>query len=181
MPDQETTRRAERDKAEGKAPTTQDGEFIREEFHHIREGKHGARSAKQAIAIGLSKARRILVVDDNRDSTDSLAVLLRLFGNDVRTAYDGRQALAIAHGYQPDLILLDLGLPGMTGFEVAKQLRTLRGLADVVIVALTGYGTDEDRSQSRAAGFNAHFIKPVDLTALQGLLANLDLLGAKGT
>jgi PAS domain S-box-containing protein len=116
--------------------------------------------------------RRILVVDDNRDSTESLAMLLRLFGNDVRTAHDGRQALAIASSYLPELILLDLGLPGMSGFDVAKQVRTLPGLTKVTIVALTGYGTDQDRAQSRAAGFNAHFIKPVDITALQELLLN---------
>lgn len=120
-----------------------------------------------------SPARRILVVDDNRDSTDSLAMLLRLYGHDVRTSYDGRQSLTIAASYRPNLILLDLGLPGISGFEVAKQMRSLPGLADVAIVALTGYGTDQDRAQSNAAGFNAHFVKPIDLTALRELLVSL--------
>jgi len=119
-----------------------------------------------------SQYRRILVVDDNRDSTDSLAMLLRLYGHDVRTAYDGRQSLAIATTYRPDLILLDLGLPGISGFDVAKQMRLLPGLADVAIVAMTGYGTDQDRAQSNAAGFNAHFVKPIDLTALRDLLVS---------
>jgi CheY-like chemotaxis protein len=117
---------------------------------------------------------RILVVDDNRDSADSLAMLLRLVGHDVRTAHDGRQALSVAGAYRPDVVLLDIGLPGMDGFTVARHLRSQPELAGVVLVALTGYGSDEDRSRSQAAGFNHHMVKPVNLDALNELLTALD-------
>src|SRR6516165_168358 len=116
---------------------------------------------------------RILVVDDNRDSADSLATLLRLVGHDVRTVHDGRQALSVAATYRPDLVLLDIGLPGMDGFAVARHLRSRPELAGVVLVALTGYGSDEDRRQAQAAGFNHHMVKPLDLDALQELLSAL--------
>jgi PAS domain S-box-containing protein len=117
---------------------------------------------------------RILVVDDNRDSADSLAMLLRLVGHDVRTAHDGRQALIVAATYRPDLVLLDIGLPGMVGFTVARQLRSQPELAEVVLVALTGYGSDEDRRQTQEAGFNHHMVKPVNFDALQELLSALE-------
>jgi PAS domain S-box-containing protein len=120
------------------------------------------------------RGRRILIVDDNRDSADSLATLLRLFGNDVRTAYEGRQALAVAGAYRPDLVVLDIGLPGLNGYEVAGQMRSMPDLAGAVLVALTGYGTEEDRRQARGAGFNYHLVKPVDFDALQTLLSSLD-------
>jgi PAS domain S-box-containing protein len=123
-----------------------------------------------------SQSRRILVVDDNRDSADSLATLLRLFGNDVRTSYNGRQALAVAAIYRPDLVLLDLGLPGMDGFEVARQMRSLPDQGGTLIVAMTGYGTEEDRRQTSAAGFNAHLVKPVDIETLQELLSSPELM-----
>jgi two-component system CheB/CheR fusion protein len=117
---------------------------------------------------------RILVVDDNRDSADSLAMLLRLVGHEVRTAHDGRQALVVAAAYRPDLVLLDIGLPGLDGFTVARHLRSQPELAGAVLVALTGYGSDEDRRQAQAAGFNHHMVKPLDLDALQELLTALE-------
>jgi PAS domain S-box-containing protein len=122
--------------------------------------------------------RRVLVVDDNRDSAESLALLLRLFGNDVRTAHDGRQGLVVAETYRPDVVLLDIGLPGLNGYEVARQLRERPKLAGVVLVALTGFGTEEDRRQARAAGFDHHMVKPVDLDALQELLVSLGAASA---
>jgi PAS domain S-box-containing protein len=125
--------------------------------------------------------RRILVVDDNHDSADSLAMLLRLFGNDVRTAYDGRQGITIAAAYQPDLILLDLGLPGMNGIEVARQIRLSDTGRRPQIVALSGYGTEEDRRQTRQAGFDAHLIKPLDLETLQAMLENPELMQGGGS
>jgi PAS domain S-box-containing protein len=120
------------------------------------------------------RGRRILIVDDNRDSAESLATLLRLLGNDVRTAYEGRQALAVAGAYRPDLVVLDIGLPGLNGYDVAAQLRTMPGLTGAVLVALTGYGTEEDRHQAQTAGFNHHMVKPVNFDALQALLSSLD-------
>jgi CheY-like chemotaxis protein len=115
--------------------------------------------------------RRILVVDDNTDAAESLALLLRLVGHEVRTAYDGPTALDVARAQPPDVVLLDIGLPGTNGLEVARRMRQNLGLTDALLVALTGYGQDEDRRRSHEAGFNAHLVKPVDLDALQKLLA----------
>jgi PAS domain S-box-containing protein len=121
--------------------------------------------------------RRILVVDDNRDAAESLAVLLRLLGHDVRTAYDGRLALETAAGYDPNVILLDIGLPGLDGFEVCQRLRASPDRAKAVIIAMTGYGQEEDKRHSQKAGFDAHLVKPVDLGALQDVLARPELIG----
>jgi signal transduction histidine kinase len=118
-------------------------------------------------------SRRILVVDDNQDSALSLAMLLRLSGNEVVTAHDGPTALALASGFRPELALLDIGLPGMDGYELARRLRELPGLTGLRLAALTGYGSDEDRRRSRTAGFNLHLVKPVEMEALQALLADL--------
>ncbi len=118
--------------------------------------------------------RRVLVVDDNRDSAESLAMLLRLVGHDVRTVHDGRQALVVAEAYRPDFVLLDIGLPGMDGYEVAKRLRAEPWGSEMKLVALTGYGGEEDRRRSQAAGFAQHLIKPVDFDTLLATLAALE-------
>ena len=118
--------------------------------------------------------RRVLVVDDNRDSAESLALLLKVTGHDVRTAHNGPSALERARVFQPEVVLLDIGLPGMSGYEVANRLREEPGLAEVVLVALTGYGQEEDRRRSEAAGFLAHLVKPLDLSTLNNLLARPD-------
>ena len=118
--------------------------------------------------------RRILVVDDNRDSAESLAMVLRLVGNDVRTAYDARQALALAETYRPELMLLDIGLPGMDGYELAKQIRSEPWGSRMRLVALTGYAREEDRRRAEEAGFDHHLAKPVDFDALYKLVAQRD-------
>ena len=110
---------------------------------------------------------RVLVVDDNADSAESMAMLLQISGCQTLTAFDGASAVAAAADYQPDLVLLDLGLPRMSGFEVASQLRQLPGLERVVLIAMTGYGQDEDRRRTAEAGFAAHLVKPIDPTVLQ--------------
>jgi PAS domain S-box-containing protein len=115
--------------------------------------------------------RRILVVDDNRDSAESMAMLLRLFGNDVRTVQDGRLALEVAAAYHPNVVLLDIGLPGLDGMEVCRRLRARHDEIQPLIVALTGYGMEEDRRRSKEAGFDSHMVKPVDLEMLQELLS----------
>jgi signal transduction histidine kinase/ActR/RegA family two-component response regulator len=115
-------------------------------------------------------AHRILVVDDNVDAADSLAVLLRLMGNDVRTAPDGPAALEVARAYRPDVVLLDLGLPRMSGYDVCRRLREGHFANGPLIVALTGYGQDEDRRRTREAGFDCHLVKPVDPDELWELL-----------
>jgi CheY-like chemotaxis protein len=126
-------------------------------------------SPRQARANGPSL--RILVVDDLRDAADSLALLLRLMGHDVRVAYDGPTALLVACSFKPDVVLLDLCLPGMDGYEVARRLQEQVGLPDCLLVAATGLGQEEDHRRSREAGFDRLLLKPLDLAELEGLLA----------
>jgi PAS domain S-box-containing protein len=114
--------------------------------------------------------RRVLIVDDNRDAAESLGRLLRQLGHEVRVTFDGKEALAQAATYRPAIVLLDIGLPGLDGYQVARALRSQPGWDTVQLVALTGYGNAEARRQSRQAGFNAHLIKPVDLEELQAVL-----------
>lgn len=116
-------------------------------------------------------SRRILIVDDNRDAADTLGLLLRDMGNIVHLAYDGLEAVAAAATYQPEIILLDIGLPKLNGYEAARRIREAPGGADILLVALTGWGQDEDRRRSREAGFDHHLTKPVGFAALEKLLA----------
>lgn len=120
-------------------------------------------------AAALSKCR-ILVVDDNKDSADSMAMLLRLRGNDIRTAHDGLEAVQVAETFHPELMLLDIGLPKLNGYEVARFIRQQPWGRDVVLVALTGWGQDEDRRRSREAGCDFHIVKPVEFATLEILL-----------
>ena len=115
--------------------------------------------------------RRILVVDDNVDSAESLTVLLQVSGHDVCAAHSGDAALAAARDFRPDVVLLDIGMPGMDGHEVARRLREEH--RDLVLVAVTGYGLERDRLDSKQAGFDHHLVKPVDPETLRGLLASL--------
>jgi two-component system CheB/CheR fusion protein len=114
--------------------------------------------------------RRVLVVDDNADAAESLALLLRLEGQDVRVAGDGPAALQAAAAQRPDVVFLDLGMPGMDGYEVCARFRREPDLAGVTLVALTGWGQDEDRRRSHAAGFDRHLVKPVGVEALREVL-----------
>lgn len=117
---------------------------------------------------------RVLVVDDNVDAAKSMAMLLKLAGQDACTVHDGQEALNAAAEFQPELVLLDLGLPGLDGFEVARQLRQTKQGGKVVLAAVTGYGDSEDRRRSNEAGFDYHFVKPVDFGALKEVLSKLD-------
>jgi PAS domain S-box-containing protein len=119
---------------------------------------------------------RILVVDDNFDSAATLARLLAHIGNEVQTAHDGRHALEAAAVFRPSIMLVDLGMPGMSGFEVARRIRTRPELAETRLVALTGWGQPEDRARTRQAGFDHHLVKPVDFRVLESLLAQWDKL-----
>ena len=121
----------------------------------------------------LAAARRVLVVDDNRDSAETMEMLLQLSGYTVRTAYDGPSALPVVEEFQPDVILLDLGLPGLTGYEVAQRVQQMSLGRRPLLVAMTGYGQQGDRQRTRAAGFDHHLVKPVDLEMLQQILASL--------
>lgn len=118
---------------------------------------------------------RVLVVDDNVDAADTLATFLDMLGLQTEQAHDGPTALAAAPGFAPDVVLLDIGLPGMDGYEVARALRADPRLGRVRLVALTGWGADEDRRRALAAGFDHHLTKPVDLTVLEELLRRVQL------
>jgi CheY-like chemotaxis protein len=113
----------------------------------------------------------VLVVDDNVDAGEMLASLLRLDGHEVRTASDAVSALAIVENYRPDVALLDIGLPGMSGYDLARRLRADRRLAGTTLVAVTGWGQEEDRRQSRDVGIHHHLTKPVDPAAVQKIVA----------
>lgn len=117
--------------------------------------------------------RRILVVDDNRDSASTLAILLRLMGNVTQTANDGLEAVEAASDFRPDVVLLDIGLPKLDGYEACRRIRQQPGGADMVVVAVTGWGQDEDRARSSEAGFDHHLVKPVDQATLAEILASV--------
>ncbi len=116
---------------------------------------------------------RVLVVDDNMDAADMFAMTLQIFGYQVQATYSGQTALDAAVEYQPDFVLLDIGLPDMNGYEVAQRLRQQPNAKDVWLIAVTGYGQDSDRQRSQEAGFDYHLVKPVELQKLQDLLATL--------
>ncbi len=116
---------------------------------------------------------RILVVDDNADSATSLATLLRLSGNQTHVVYDGLAAVEATMTYKPDLVLLDIGLPKLNGYEAARRMREQPGGKNMVIVALTGWGQEEDRRKTQEAGFNGHLVKPVHHAALHKKLADI--------
>ena len=117
--------------------------------------------------------RRILVVDDNRDSADSMAMLLKLLGNEVRTAHDGIEAVEAAEEFRPEVILMDVGMPRLNGYEATRRIREQPWGRSVIIIALTGWGQEGDRVQSREAGCDGHLVKPVNLPDLNRLLTDL--------
>jgi len=127
--------------------------------------------ASPALEPGASY--RILVVDDNEDATESLTMLLKLSGHETRSAFDGKRALEIAENFRPQVVLLDIGLPGLNGYDVARHLRAQGWGQEALLVALTGWGQEEDRRLSREAGFDAHLVKPVDYSQLVDLLSRL--------
>jgi CheY-like chemotaxis protein len=134
------------------------------------ERKRG-RSLSQIDAGVLS--RRILVVDDNQDAAKMQAMLLKLMGHQTHLAHDGAEALAVAEREKPDLVLLDVGLPKMTGHEVCRAIRQQAWGEEMVLIAITGWGEEEDRRQSQEAGFNGHLVKPVEPDALRQLIADV--------
>jgi PAS domain S-box-containing protein len=128
------------------------------------------------VPVGTSAVepkQRILVVDDNLDAARTLDTLLRMRGHEVRMAHTGQEALAVAAEFLPQVVLLDIGLPDMVGYEVARRLRRMPELGNVILIAQTGWGQDEDRRRSREAGFDAHLVKPVELGAIRQVLATL--------
>jgi PAS domain S-box-containing protein len=130
-------------------------------------------TAKQSPPV-VGPKLRVLVVDDNRDSADSMAMMLKLLGNEVVTAYDGLEALATAEVFRPQVILMDVGMPNLNGLDATRQIREQSWGKQMTVVALTGWGQNDDRDQSRAAGCNGHLVKPVELPDLQRLLSELE-------
>ena len=139
----------------------------------IGDGEDGEAHAQDAAPRGSPVQLRFLVVDDNREQADSLAMLLRMTGHAVRTAYDAATALTWHGAFDPEVVLLDLGLPGVDGHAVCRRLRASEGGARLVIVAITGWGQAEDRERSTEAGFDAHMVKPVEPAALLSLVETL--------
>jgi CheY-like chemotaxis protein len=124
------------------------------------------------VEVGMTTPRsKILVVDDLRDSADSLAMMLRAKGHDVRVAYDGYEAVEIALHYRPDVVLLDIGMPRLNGYEAARTIRQQAGGDSPMLIAVTGWGHDENRLRTKEAGFDHHLVKPVEPAVLTKLLA----------
>jgi CheY-like chemotaxis protein len=117
--------------------------------------------------------RRILVVDDNRDGADSLAMMLRMMGNDVRTANDGLEAVKVASEFRPEVILMDVGMPRMNGLDATRRIREQDWGRRMTVIALTGWGQGGDRERSREAGCDGHLVKPVNLPDLEKVLAEV--------
>lgn len=119
--------------------------------------------------------RRILVVDDNRDSAMTLGMMLKLMGNDIYTVHDGLAAVEAAEQFRPDMILLDIGLPKLNGYDACRHIRQQPWSSGMQIVALTGWGQDEDRRRSKEAGFDHHLVKPADIRSVQEILATVSV------
>jgi PAS domain S-box-containing protein len=142
-----------------------------------RQSDHPRTDAENSPRAPASPCLRILVVDDHRDAAESLAMLLRLDGHDVRVAHDGPEALSVAQNQLPHLAFLDIGMPGMDGYELCRRMRAQPALRETLLVALTGWGQEEDRRRSREAGFDRHLVKPVEPDSLTRLLTHPRLTG----
>ncbi|WP_432382164.1 hybrid sensor histidine kinase/response regulator [Duganella sp. P38] len=136
--------------------------------HEAAPARADATASSDAPAI--ETARRILIVDDNADAAETLGQLLEVLGHQVQISFDGRRAIEMAAAFQPDIFILDVGLPDMNGYELARRLGDIVPPDSALFVALTGYGQEHDRVLSRAAGFDHHLVKPVDLSLLREVL-----------
>jgi DNA-binding response OmpR family regulator len=151
------------------SPVTPDGEAAVTSGGSAGETPdHGDRDARDA-----GRKVRILVVDDSIDAADSMCAVLRLFGNDADMAHDGESAIALVKTYQPDLVLMDLSLPTLSGLDAGRQVREALAPQPVVVVAMTGWGRDEDRAMSLQYGFNGHLTKPVDFQQLKTIIRDV--------
>jgi CheY-like chemotaxis protein len=154
----------------GANPAGQGSEFlVKLPLMSIPKANESSTSSSATPAKGEAPLR-ILVVDDNRDSAETLSMLLELMGNEITVAYDGEQALARANEIKPDVVLLDIGLPKMNGYEVARRIRKEPWGSNPILVAITGWGQTEDKELSRESGFDHHLVKPVDHDQLLTLI-----------
>jgi len=124
-------------------------------------------------AQGSASSLRILVIDDNQDSAESLAMMLELLGHEVRSATDGLAGLETARGFQPEVMFLDILMPRLSGYDLARSIREQQWGKHVSLVALSGWGRDDDQRRVREAGFNHHLVKPVDFDVMLALLSNV--------
>jgi CheY-like chemotaxis protein len=127
-----------------------------------------------AGASAAPRSKRILVADDNADAADSLGLLLELHGNEVRTVHDGLAAVETAATFKPEIVLLDLGMPKLDGYQAARRIREQAANGEVLLIAVTGWGQEQDRRRTKEAGFDVHLVKPLDIDLLQRLLASRD-------
>ena len=134
-------------------------------------------STTAAAVTPIPRRFRILVVDDNHDSALSLAMMLSIMGHETRTAHDGESAVISAEAFLPDVVLLDIGLPKLNGYEVAQRIRESAWGKSMFLIAVTGWGQDEDRQRSSEVGLNLHMVKPVEPSVLEKLLAELRVDG----
>jgi CheY-like chemotaxis protein len=132
-------------------------------------------SGDSAGAASHLPSTRVLIVDDNRDSADSLGLLLKLRGVDVRVVHGGAEALESIEAYQPAIVLLDIGMPGMDGYEVARKIRQHPTGRSMKLIALTGWGQEQDRRRTREAGFDHHLVKPADAAVLEALFNSFEI------
>lgn len=130
-----------------------------------------ANASRGNAACTPSAAKRVLMVDDNVDAAEAMAMLLQMDGHEVLVLHDGLEVVENALSFRPNVVLLDLGLPGRDGFEVAQRLRDTPALTGSLLIAVTGYGQDEDRRRTRESGFDFHLTKPVDSAELSALIA----------
>ena len=128
---------------------------------------------------GSTQPRRVLLVDDSVDAAEAMSMLLETLGHEVRVMHDGPSALAVVDDFTPDVVILDIGLPGMDGFEVAREMRTRAVTKTALLIALTGYGADSDKQKARDAGFDHHLVKPVSFTAIETVIAASSAGGVK--
>jgi CheY-like chemotaxis protein len=147
----------------------------------IEAGAEAAATAARPAAAEVSAGSRVLVVDDNRDGAESLALLLSVGGHEAHVAHDGLAAIEAARRLQPDALLLDIGLPGLNGYEVCRRIRSEPWGSGIVLVAVTGWGQEEDLRRSRDAGSDTHMVKPVDPSRLMALLASLPSRALRGS
>lgn len=134
---------------------------------------NAADSAAGHPPAGHKHSVRVLVVDDNCDAADTLSMLLELLGHSAQVAHDGPAALDAVLDFRPQVVFLDIGMPGMNGYDVAVAIRNDRRFDQPLLVALTGWGSEDDRERTRAAGFDLHLTKPVDLAAIEKMLSNV--------
>lgn len=143
-------------------------------FLHVAQAPEADdRSGGSSARPDVDTKVRILLADDNEDSATSLALLLSMSGHETRTARDGIEALEIAAAFRPHLVLLDIGMPRLNGYDTARRLRALAGGKKLVLAALSGWGQDEDRRRSTEAGFDAHFLKPANIADIERLIADI--------